>query len=133
VTKPAANRTREHGIARRSLSRVRGITRGATIRAVRVVKKSVSLDADVAAMIQAAADEDGVSFSTWLSAAAEQVALIRTGLKAVAEWENDPANPRGPLTGEEKDWGRREVAWLMGWTDERPTRPAAWSHEEPAR
>ncbi len=52
-----------------------------------VVKRSVSIDSDVAAAAEEAAAEEGVSFSTWLSQAAERQLLIRGGLRGVAEWE----------------------------------------------
>ena len=54
---------------------------------VAVVKRSVSLDTEVAAAAEAAAAEDGVSFSAWLSEAAHRQLLIREGLRGVAEWE----------------------------------------------
>lgn len=54
-----------------------------------VLKRSVSLDDDVAERVERAADEDGVSFSSWLSTAAEQQLRIREGLTGVAEWEAD--------------------------------------------
>lgn len=62
-----------------------------------VVKRSVSIDSEVAAAAEEAAAEDGVSFSTWLSQAAERRLLVRAGLDAVAEWEKTA----GPLTAEE--------------------------------
>jgi len=62
-----------------------------------VVKRSVSLDAEVAAAAKAAASEDGVSFSAWLSEAAHRQLLAREGLRGVAEWETDA----GPLSPDE--------------------------------
>ena len=62
---------------------------------VAVVKRSVSLDAEVAAAAEAAATEDGVSFSAWLSGAAHRQLLVREGLRGVAEWETD-AGPLSP-------------------------------------
>jgi hypothetical protein len=56
---------------------------------VAVVKRSVSIDADVAAAAEAAATEDGVSFSAWLSEAARRQLRVREGLRGVAEWESD--------------------------------------------
>jgi hypothetical protein len=52
-----------------------------------VVKRSVSIDSEVAAAAAQAAEEEGVSFSTWLSQAAERQLLVREGLRGVAEWE----------------------------------------------
>ena len=64
---------------------------------VAVVKRSVSIDAEVAAAAEAAASEDGVSFSAWLSEAAHRQLLVREGLRGVAEWETDA----GPLSADE--------------------------------
>jgi hypothetical protein len=47
----------------------------------------VSLDDSVAEAVGRAAQEDGVSFSAWLSAAAEYRLRLREGLNAVEEWE----------------------------------------------
>jgi hypothetical protein len=52
-----------------------------------VVKRSVSIDAEVASAAEEAAAEDGVSFSAWLSEAAQRRLLVRDGLRGVAEWE----------------------------------------------
>jgi hypothetical protein len=75
-----------------------------------VVKRSVSIDDDVAARVEAAASEDGVSFSAWLSAAAEHQLLVRAGLRGVQEWEAEA----GPLTAEELAAGERLLARLLG-------------------
>jgi hypothetical protein len=47
----------------------------------------VSIEAEVAAAAEAAATEDGVSFSAWLSEAAERQLRVREGLRGVVEWE----------------------------------------------
>ncbi len=52
-----------------------------------VSKRSVSLDDAVAARVEQAAIEEGVSFSAWLSRAAEHSLLISEGQQAVTEWE----------------------------------------------
>jgi hypothetical protein len=62
-----------------------------------VVKRSVSIDAEVASSVEAAAAEDGVSFSAWLSGAAHQQLLVREGLRGVADWEKT----NGALTSDE--------------------------------
>jgi hypothetical protein len=62
-----------------------------------VVKRSVSIDAEVAAAAEEAAAEDGMSFSAWLSEAAHRQLLVREGLRGVAEWEK----AAGPLTRDE--------------------------------
>ena len=62
-----------------------------------VVKRSVSLAEGVAKAVEAAAQEDGVSFSAWLSSAAERQLRVREGLRGVAAWEAEA----GSLTPEE--------------------------------
>lgn len=62
-----------------------------------VSKRSVSLDDSIAARVERAAIEEGVSFSAWLTSAAERSLLIREGIKGVTDWEADA----GPLTAEE--------------------------------
>lgn len=66
-----------------------------------VVKRSVSLDTEVAAAAEKAAAEEGVSFSAWLSEAAHRQLLVREGLRGVAEWEN----AAGALTADERAAG----------------------------
>ena len=51
-----------------------------------VTKRSVSLADDVATAVETAAGEDGVSFSAWLSTAAERQLRVRQGLRGVAAW-----------------------------------------------
>jgi hypothetical protein len=74
-----------------------------------VTKRSVSLNDDVAASVEAAAKEDGVSFSAWLSAAAERQLRVRQGLKGVANWEAEA----GSLTAEEIAAGEALLARLL--------------------
>lgn len=57
----------------------------------------MSLDDSVDDRVEQAAVEDGVSFSSWLSAAAEDKLLLREGLRGVREWEAQA----GELTKEE--------------------------------
>ena len=62
-----------------------------------VTKRSVSLDDEVAASVEEAAKQDGVSFSAWLSTAAERQLRVRQGLRGVAAWEGET----GSLSAEE--------------------------------
>lgn len=55
----------------------------ATITAMAVVRRSLALDEHVADSVDRAAGEDGVSFSAWLSRAAEHALKLRDGLRAV--------------------------------------------------
>jgi hypothetical protein len=74
-----------------------------------VVKRSVSLGDDVAAAVEIAAREDGVSFSAWLSGAAERQLRVRQGLRGVAAWEAEA----GALTAEEIAAGEDLLARLL--------------------
>jgi hypothetical protein len=74
-----------------------------------VVKRSVSIDADVAAAADAAAAEDGVSFSAWLSEAAARRLRVREGLRGVAEWETQA----GALSREERAAGEALLDRLL--------------------
>jgi hypothetical protein len=79
-----------------------------------VTKRSVSLDDQVAERVEHAAREDGVSFSTWLSVAAERQLLLREGLRGVAEWEADA----GPLSADERAAGEALLDRLLSGTNE---------------
>ena len=86
-----------------------GSTVGRTIEAMSVTKRSVSIDDQVAARVEAAAEEDGVSFSAWLSAAAEHQLLLRDGLRGVEAWEAEA----GPLTPAERAAGEALLDRLL--------------------
>ena len=86
-----------------------GSTAGSTIGTVSVIKRSVSIDDQVAARVEAAAEEDGVSFSAWLSTAAEQQLLIRDGLRGVEAWEAEA----GQLTPAERAAGEALLDRLL--------------------
>lgn len=84
--------------------------------AMAVVKRSVSIDADVASAAEVAADEDGVSFSAWLSEAARDRLRVRRGLRGVAEWEAE----LGVLTPEERAAGEDLLDRLLQGPDGEP-------------
>jgi hypothetical protein len=73
-----------------------------------VTKRSVSLDDEVASSVEQAAREDGVSFSAWLSTAAERQLRVRQGLRGVAAWEGET----GSLSAEELAAGEALLARL---------------------
>ena len=50
-------------------------------------KLAITVDADVHEQVIAAATEDGVSVSAWMTNAARRALLIKDGLAAVTEWE----------------------------------------------
>jgi len=56
--------------------------------------------------VDAAAAEDGVSVSAWMTTAARRALLVRDGLAAVAEWEAE----QGGLTESELVAARQRVA-----------------------
>ena len=74
-----------------------------------MTKRSVSLDDVVAEQVAQAADEEGVSFSSWLSAAAEDKLLLREGMRGIREWEAEA----GELTAEERAAGEALLDRLL--------------------
>ena len=68
-------------------------------------KLAITVDPDVHAQVVAAAQEEGVSVSAWMTTAARHALRLRDGLAAVAEWEAD----NGALTDEELQAARRRV------------------------
>lgn len=69
-------------------------------------KLAITVDAEVHERVVAAAVEDGVSISAWLTEAARRALLVRDGLAGVAEWEQE----HGELTDEELAAARARVA-----------------------
>ncbi len=69
-------------------------------------KLAITVDPEVHAGVVAAASEEGVSVSAWMTNAARRQLLVRDGLKAVAEWEAE----QGPLSERELADARRRVA-----------------------
>lgn len=69
-------------------------------------KLAITVDPEVHAGVVAAASEEGVSVSAWMTSAARRALLVRDGRKAVAEWEAE----HGPLSETELADARRRVA-----------------------
>ena len=69
-------------------------------------KLAITVDPDVHAGVVAAASEEGLSVSAWMTNAARRALLVRDGLKAVEEWEAE----KGPLTEKELADAQRRVA-----------------------
>ncbi|MGH9043868.1 MAG: hypothetical protein ACRDVP_03350 [Acidimicrobiales bacterium] len=82
------------------------------------MKRSVSLSDNVAAAVETAAREDGVSFSAWLTGAAEHQLRIRQGLRGIAAWEREA----GALTEEEIAAGEALLARLLSGVSEMASR-----------
>ena len=74
-----------------------------------VTKRSVSLADEVARAVEDAAKEDGVSFSSWLSGAAERQLRVRQGLRGVSAWESEA----GGLSAEEIAAGEALLGRLL--------------------
>jgi hypothetical protein len=73
-------------------------------------KRSVSLDEQVAEGVERAARAAGVSFSAWLSLAAEHRLLLTEGLRGIDEWGQDA----GPLSPEERAAGEALLDRVLG-------------------
>jgi hypothetical protein len=69
------------------------------------VKLAISVDADVHSEVLDAAEEEGLSVSAWMTAAARRALRIRDGLAAVAEWERE----HGALTAQELAAAQRRL------------------------
>ena len=95
-----------------------------------MTKRSVSLDDEVATAVEEAARQDNVSFSAWLSSAAQKQLRVRQGLRGVAAWEGET----GSLSAEEVAAGEALLARLRsgvsGVASARPTSVSGSSRRE---
>ena len=69
-------------------------------------KLAITVDPDVHERVVAAAADEGVSVSAWMTAAARRSLLVRDGLRAVSEWEEE----HGAFSDAEIEAARRRVA-----------------------
>ncbi|HET7486615.1 MAG TPA: hypothetical protein VFJ85_01705 [Acidimicrobiales bacterium] len=69
-------------------------------------KLAITVDPDVHAKVIAAAAEEGLSVSAWMTNAARRALVVRDGLAAVAEWEAQ----HGALSDSEMADARQRVA-----------------------
>lgn len=69
-------------------------------------KLAITVDPEVHAKVIAAAAEDGVSVSAWMTNAARRALVVRDGLAAVAEWEAE----HGAFSDSEMADARQRVA-----------------------
>jgi hypothetical protein len=69
-------------------------------------KLAITVDPDVHERVVAAAAHEGVSVSAWMTAAARRSLLVRDGLRAVSEWEEE----HGAFSDAEIEAARRRVA-----------------------
>jgi hypothetical protein len=68
-------------------------------------KLAITVDAEVHERVVAAAAEEGLSVSAWMTAAARRALLVSDGLAAVAEWEQE----NGALNEDEIEAARHRV------------------------
>lgn len=73
-------------------------------------KLAITVDPDVHRQVVEAADAEGVSVSSWMTAAARRALKVRDGLTAVAEWEAE----HGSLTAAELADARHRVGIVTG-------------------
>jgi hypothetical protein len=69
-------------------------------------KLAITIDPEVHERVLAAAAEEGLSVSAWMTAAARRALIVRDGLAAVSQWEDE----HGPLTDSELRSARARVA-----------------------
>jgi hypothetical protein len=69
-------------------------------------KLAITVDSDVHERVLAAAAQQGVSVSAWMTAAARRTLLVEDGLRAVEEWERE----HGAFTEEELHAARARLA-----------------------
>jgi hypothetical protein len=69
-------------------------------------KLAITVDSEVHERVVAAAANEGVSVSAWMTAAARRSLLVRDGLRAVSEWEEE----HGAFSDAEIEAARRRVA-----------------------
>jgi len=69
-------------------------------------KLAITVAPDVHEQVRAAAADEGISVSAWMTAAARRALLVRDGLRAVTDWEKE----HGAFTGSELEAARRRVA-----------------------
>jgi hypothetical protein len=69
-------------------------------------KLAITVDSDVHERVVAAAADEGVSVSAWMTAAARRSLLVRDGLRAVSEGEEE----HGAFSDAEIEAARRRVA-----------------------
>ena len=73
-------------------------------------KLAITVDPDVHARVVAAATEEGLSVSAWMTAAARRALLVRDGLAGVSEWEEE----HGALTDSELRSAHERIAAEIG-------------------
>jgi len=79
-------------------------------------KLAITVDPDVHTRVLAAAQQDGVSISAWMTEAARRALHIRDGLDAVAEWEA----AHGEFTVEEMEAAHSRIAIELSAAESRP-------------
>lgn len=69
-------------------------------------KLAITVAPEVHEQVRAAAADEGISVSAWMTTAARRALTVRDGLRAVAEWEKE----HGAFSENELEAARRRVA-----------------------
>jgi hypothetical protein len=79
-------------------------------------KLAITVDPDVHEQVVAAAADEGLSVSAWMTEAARRALLVRDGLRAIAEWEME----HGEFTAAEITRARRRVQSQLATSSSEP-------------
>lgn len=83
------------------------------------IKLAITVDPAIHAGVLRAARRDKVSVSAWMTAAARHALLLRDGLTAIAEWEEE----HGPFSEQELAEARERVRRQQAGRPHRSRRP----------
>src|SRR5260370_11340896 len=98
---------------------------GATVVVMAVRKKrSISIPPDLDAQIASAAAQAGMSYSSWLAAAARKEFTIQAGLDAVSQFEREHGEFSSDELAEADQWAA-DALERAGQTNARPRRQSA--------
>lgn len=86
-------------------------------------KRSISLPPDLDAAIEAAAGDEGLTYSGWLAAVARREFIIRAGLDGVTQFEGEHGAFTQAERAEAEAWARR-VTGGTGTKAQPPSRSA---------
>lgn len=77
-------------------------------------KRSISMPPDLDADIAAEAAREGISYSAWLAAAARKEFIVRAGLAAVGQFEEEHGAFSPSELAEADQWAAQAVARSQG-------------------
>jgi hypothetical protein len=87
-------------------------------------KRSISIPPDLDAQIASAAAQAGMSYSSWLAAAARKEFTIQAGLDAVSQFEREHGEFSSDELAEADQWAA-DALERAGQTNARPRRQSA--------